>query len=36
MVSALGPGDLTAVLDFVLRPVALSPGIDASVLVIAS
>ena len=36
MVSALGPGDLTAVLDFVLRPVALPPGIDASVLVIAS
>ena len=35
-VSALGPDDLTVVLDFVLRPVALPPGINASVLVIAS
>ena len=35
-VSALGPDDLTAVLDFVLRPVALRPGMDASVLVISS
>ncbi len=35
-VSALAPGDLTAVLDFVLRPVALRPGMNASVLVIAS
>ena len=34
-VSALGPDDLTVVLDFVLRPVALPPGINASVLVIA-
>ena len=34
--SALAPGDLTAVLDFVLRPVALRPGTNASVLVIAS
>jgi multidrug resistance efflux pump len=35
-ISALGPDDLTAVLDFVVRPVALPPGMNASVLVIAS
>jgi len=35
-ISALAPGDLTAVLDFVLRPIALRPGMNASVLVIAS
>jgi multidrug resistance efflux pump len=35
-ISALAPGDLMAILDFVLRPVALRPGMNASVLVIAS
>lgn len=34
-VCALGPGDLTAVLDFVLRPVILQPGMFASAVVVA-
>ena len=33
-VCALGPGDLTAVLDFVLRPVALQPGTIATAVVV--
>lgn len=35
-VCALGPADLTAVLDFVLRPAALRPGMITCALVIAS
>jgi hypothetical protein len=35
-VCALGPADLMAVLDFVLRPAALRPGMITCALVIAS
>jgi len=34
-VCALSAGDLTAVLDFVLRPIALQPGLIASAVVVA-
>jgi multidrug resistance efflux pump len=34
-VCALDPGDLTAVLDFVLRPAILQPGMFASAIVVA-